>query len=93
MVEREFRAKISQIVFSFDPKLASSEILSGATGDYGHGKANRRIRQAAIDWMNKHLNEIERIDQNKPLLTQFYLLTDDQILNCFKAIDPLANKL
>jgi hypothetical protein len=90
--DREFRAKLSEITFSPDPYLALAEILLQSVGKSGHGKANLRIRKVLLKWMKEHLNEIEGIDADRPLLVQAHLLTADQIKRCFTAADPLARK-
>ncbi|MHC4433166.1 MAG: hypothetical protein ACYTBS_15090, partial [Planctomycetota bacterium] len=90
--DREFRAKLSEITFSPDPYLALAEILLQSVSKSGHGKANLRIRKVLLKWMKEHLNEIEGIDADRPLLVQAHLLTADQIKRCFTAADPLARK-
>jgi hypothetical protein len=90
--EREFRAKLSQIVFAPDPKLAVYEILDETTGGpSGHGQANERILKTIVDWMQAHRREIAGLDPARPLLPQFDLLNDDQIRTLFRAADPLAS--
>jgi hypothetical protein len=88
----EFRAILSEITFAPDPYLALAENLLMSVSDSGYGKASLRIRKVLLKWMEEHLNEIEDIDADRPLLVQAHLLTADQIRCCFTAADPLASK-
>ena len=90
--EREYRAKLSEIVFSSDPCLALAGILSQGASSSGHGRANLRIRQVLSNWMTNHQAEIEGLDAAKPLLTQACLLRGEQIADCFTQADPLSGK-
>ena len=91
--EREFRAKLSQIVFTSNPRLtiATGGILDRSIGDNSqHGKANERIMKTIVQWMKKHVAEITGIDLSRPMLPQFDLLSDDQIKSIFIEADPMA---
>ncbi len=93
--EPEFRAKLSQVVFSSVPKfaLATGGIFDrGAGQNNPHGKANARIMRIIVDWMNEHTAEIKGLDPSRPMLPQFDLLSDDQIRNLFRSADPLAEE-
>jgi hypothetical protein len=90
--EREFRAKLSEVAFSFDPYLALGELLQQSVNGTGHGKANLKIREVLLKWMKEHVTEIENVDADRPLLVQAHLLTDEQIKRCFTAADPLATE-
>jgi hypothetical protein len=91
--EREFRAKLSQIVFTSNPKLAiaAGGILDPSIGaNSQHGKANEHIMETIVQWMKKHTAEITGIDLSRPMLPQFDLLSDDQIKAIFIEADPMA---
>jgi hypothetical protein len=90
--EKEFRAKLSEVIFCSDPYLALGELLAQSVSGSAHGKANLKIRKVLLKWMKEHLSEIEDIDTDRPLLVQTHLLTNDQIKQCFTAADPLARK-
>jgi len=90
--EKEFRAKLSEITFSSDPYLTLGRLMAQSVSGSGHGKANLKIRKVLLKWMKEHVNEIENIDADRPLLVQAHLLTADQIKRCFTAADPLARK-
>lgn len=91
--EREFRAKLSQVVFTSDPEFAVAEsgILSRSIGaNTQHGKAGERIIRIIVEWMEKHAHEIAGMDTSRPLLPQFDLLSPDQMRAIFIEADPMA---
>ena len=89
--ELEFRAKISQVIFSDWPRLTLSSILNHNLGDgTPHGDANARLMEGVVIWMEDHRNEIIGLDVDAPLLPQFDQLTDDQIRAAFRSQDPWA---
>jgi hypothetical protein len=90
--ELEYRAKLSEIAFAPDPRLA---LVGGiVTPDIGssspHGKANSRIMKVLVVWMESHKPEIPGLDPQRPLLPQLDKLTDDQIRAAARSVDPLA---
>jgi hypothetical protein len=88
----EFYAKLSEAVFTTDPRLALGGIFYANIGDpTQHGQANRHIMKGVVRWMKKHRGEIRGLDPERPLLPQFDLLTDGQIREAFRSMDPLAN--
>lgn len=91
--EKEFRAKLSEVVFATDPVLAMTGGIMNPNigGDTAHGKANERIMKGIVQWMEEHAGEIDKIDLSRPLLPQLDLLTDEQIQAAFRSMDPLAN--
>lgn len=90
--EKEFRAKLSEVAFAPEPRLALGAILSPNIGnDSGHGQANERIVRGLVEWMRAHSSAVSGLDPDRPLLPQFDLLTDDQIRSAFRSMDPLAN--
>jgi hypothetical protein len=90
--ELEFRAKLSEIVFSRDPKLAmTGGILSEGIGDSSpHGQANLRIMKGLVAWMSAHQAEIAGLDPARPLLPQLDKLTDEQLRTAAKSMDPYS---
>ncbi len=89
--EMEFRAKLSEIAFSHDPRMAfcMSVFNNNMGDDTAHGTANLRIVKAMVEWMDQHRQEIQGFDHDRPLLLQFELLTQDQIRSAARAVDPL----
>jgi len=90
--ERELRAKFSEVVYSLNPKMAFTGSILGSDLDEhtNHGKANMRFRKIIVDWMTAHEAEISGLDKNVPLLMQFDLLTDAQLIAICKNADPIA---
>ncbi len=90
--ERELRAKFSEVIFSLNPKMAFTGSILGSDLDENtnHGKANQRFRKIIVDWMSAHQQEISGLDENAPLLMQFDLLTDAQLIAICKSADPFA---
>jgi hypothetical protein len=87
----EYYAKLSEAVFTADPRLAVRAIFDSNIGDpTPHGQANLRIMKGVVEWMKKHREEIRGLDAKRPLLPQFDLLSDEQIREVFRSMDPLA---
>ena len=87
----EYYAKLSEVVFTTDPRLALGGILTPNIGnDSYHGQANQRIMKGLVEWMKRHRKEIRGLDLERPLLPQFDLLSDEQIKEVFRSMDPLA---
>ncbi|MFH2002750.1 MAG: hypothetical protein ABIK28_23970 [Planctomycetota bacterium] len=89
--EKEFRAKLSEIAFSPDPQMAFSHaVFNRNMGDAtGHGKANLRIVEKIVEWMEEHRLEIKGLDPARPLLPQLDLLTHEQFRTAIQEMDPL----
>jgi hypothetical protein len=92
--ELEFRAKCSQVIFSSDPLLIlglgnifSPEINPQGSG---HGLADARIMKNLLSWMKSHAKEIPALDPSRPMLSQFDRLTDEQMREAFRSMDPWA---
>jgi hypothetical protein len=82
--EREFRAKCSEVVFAPDPRRAiTSGIFVDLDVKSAHGEANRRIFGGLTAWMRAHA-------PNAGGLAQFDRLTDAQMKEAFRSMDPLA---
>jgi hypothetical protein len=90
--ELEYRAKLSEIAFAPDPRLALvGGIVSPDIGSPSpHGKANARIMKVFVDWMQSHESEIAGLDAKRPLLPQLDKLTDEQLRAAVRAADPWA---
>ena len=86
--EREFRAKLSEIAFSVNPKLVIAETILRYEGG-PHEVANLRIVKGLVDWMENNKEEITGLEQNRPLLPQLDLLTNEQIVQAVHSFDPL----
>jgi hypothetical protein len=58
--------------------------------DTAHGLANLRIVRGIVAWMQANSGKIKGIDTARPLLPQFDLLTDEQMREAMRSMDPLA---
>jgi hypothetical protein len=91
--EREYRAKLSEIVFAKHPKLQIGSIIRPNIGDATpHGRANRRVMLGLLAWMRQHTSEIYRLDARRAFLPQLPLLSEDQLRAAFRSMDPLARE-
>jgi hypothetical protein len=90
--ELEFRAKLSEVVFSERPRLSFGSIFNPNMGDptSPHGRANKRIAKGLVAWMDAHRAEIAGLDAARPLLPQFDKLNDDQMRAAMRTMDPWA---
>lgn len=87
----EYRAKLSEVAFVPDPRRAIiSGIFVELDASSPHGKANRQIFEGLIQWMRAHASQIAGLDPSKPILLQFDKLTDEQMKDAFRSMDPLA---
>lgn len=90
--EKEYRAKLSEVVLAPDPGLAlTGGIFMGNIGsDSSHGQANERIVKDLVAWMRQHEGRVEGFDRSRPHLPQLDLLSDDQLRDALREVDPLA---
>lgn len=83
----EYRARLSQIVFSESPKLELANMVNG-TGTTGAGQANKMIVDVIEKYVKTNQKEIEDFDHSKQAISQIYKLTNEQLKSCFRAVDP-----
>lgn len=88
----EYRAKLSEAAFAPAPRAAlTSSILGSIIGsNTPHGIAGKRALEGVTGWMRTHAAEIAGLDRDKPLLPQLDRLTDAQLREAFRSLDPLA---
>ncbi|WP_395375873.1 hypothetical protein [Marinicella sp. W31] len=89
---REFHAKLSQIVFSPEPRLELSGMVDNFMGDSGHAKANKAIVDIAVKCVSAHKSSMPKYSNEKSDFAQVHLLTIKQIKECYKKEDPLNVK-
>ena len=88
--ELEFRAKLSEVALAPAPREAVTSIAADMPPTTPHGRADRRIGELLIGWMKAHAAEIADLDPARPMLLQIDKLTDDQLREAFRSMDPLA---
>ncbi len=87
----EYRAKLSEIAFAPEPRLAFGGILNeNIGGSTPHGQANLKLMKGLVSWMDAHRAEIGGLDSKNPLLPQLDKLTDDQLRAAARSLDPMA---
>ena len=89
--DKEFRAKLSEVVFAPRPRLAIAAIMDENLGDTSpHGQANKRVAEGLLKWLDTHKSEIPAINPALPLLPQLPVLTVAELRSAFGSMDPLA---
>lgn len=89
--ELEYRAKLSEVAFAPEPRLAFGGIMFANVGDATpHGQANLRVLKGLLGWMGSHAAEIRGLHRSDPLLPQLPLLSDAQLRLAVASLDPLA---
>lgn len=91
--DREFRAKLSEVVFAPHPRLALDAIILPNIGDgTPHGQGNLKIMEGIVAWMQAHEGEIHGLLKSDPFLPQLPLLSDRQLRAAFASMDPLREQ-
>jgi hypothetical protein len=88
--ELEFRAKLSEVQFAPGPRGSLGSILSPVGGPNPHGRANERVLRGIVSWMKAHAGEVSGFDAGSAVLPQLDRLTDDQLREACRSLDPLA---
>ena len=83
----EYRGRLSQIAFSESPKLEVANMLNGV-GTTNNGKANQMIVDVFDKCIKTIKNDIKGFDASKPIISQLYKLTDEQLRDCIRQVDP-----
>lgn len=90
----EFRAKLSEVAFAPDPKLAlaGGSILGdrSVTARNAHSVANLHIKKMLLKWMEAHSSEIRGLDRSRPLLAQLDLMSNEQIVRACREADSMV---
>jgi len=62
-------------------------IFDSNIGRHGdpHGMASERIMKGLVVWLTMHHAEIQGLDETRPLLPQFDILTDEQMREAFRS--------
>jgi hypothetical protein len=83
----EYRGRLSQIAFSASPKFELANMLNGV-GSSPTGQSNKMILDVFETWINANKDDIPNYESNKLPIAQLYKLTDTQIIDCIKNVDP-----
>ena len=83
----EYRGRLSQIVFSNEPRLELANMIDGVNTS-PTGLSNKMIVDVAKEWILKNHDKIKNYDATQIPISQLYKLTNAQIIACYKAVDP-----
>jgi hypothetical protein len=86
----EERAKLSELALATYPRMALRNMDRSLEGDGPHDRGAARIFEGYRRWMAGHVHEIMGYDPTIPALEQLDKLTDDQIREVARSLDPLA---
>jgi hypothetical protein len=86
----EYDAKLSELALSDYPRMALENIDRTLEGSGPHDVAGNRIFDGYRRWMETHTAEIMGYDPAVPVLEQLDKLTDGQIREVARSLDPLA---
>jgi hypothetical protein len=87
----EYDAKLSELALSDYPRMALENIDRTLEGSGPHDIAGARLFDGYRKWMEAHTSEIAGYDPAIPALEQLDKLTDEQIREVARCLDPLAN--
>jgi hypothetical protein len=87
----EYQAKLSELALSDYPRMALRNMDRSLEGDAPHDRAGARIFDDYRKWMEAHTGEIMGYDAAVPALAQLDKLSDGQIREIARTLDPLAN--
>ena len=87
----EYQAKLSELALADYPRMALRNMNRSLEGDAPHDRAGARIFDEYRKWMAAHPDQITGYDAAVPVLAQLDKLSDDQIREIARSLDPLAN--
>jgi hypothetical protein len=86
--ELEYRAELSELEFAEFPRLPLLTILSDVESATPHGVANRRVMEGLVGWMEAHAAAVAGFDPASPPAGQIDRLSDAQIGEIARTLDP-----
>jgi hypothetical protein len=86
----EYHAKLSELALTAYPRIALRNMDRSLEGDGPHDRAGARVFDGYRKWMEAHTGEIMGYDSTIPALAQIDKLTDPQIRDIARSLDPLA---
>jgi len=87
----EYQAKLSELALADYPRMALRNMDRSLEGDGPHDRAAAKIFDQYRQWMEAHQDQIMGYDPAVPVLAQLDKLSDDQIREIARSLDPLAN--
>lgn len=87
----EYQAKLSELSLAAYPRMALRNMNLNLEGEGPHDKAGARIFDEYRKWMEARTDQILGYDSALPVLAQLDKLSDDQIRQIARSLDPLPN--
>lgn len=87
----EYQAKLSELALSDYPRMALGNMNRSLEGAGPHDRAGAKIFEQFRRWMEAHLDQILGYDPAIPVLAQLDKLSDDQLREVARSLDPLPN--
>jgi hypothetical protein len=87
--ELEYRAKLSELELGEFPRMPMTTIFSpDLAGQTPHGKADTRVMQGFVAWIETHRDAVAGYDPALPAAEQIDRLTDAQVREVARGLDP-----
>jgi hypothetical protein len=87
----EYQAKLSELALSDYPRMALGNMDRSLDGVGPHDQAGAKIFEQFRRWMEAHPDQILGYDPAIPVLAQFDKLSDGQLREIARSLDPLPN--
>ena len=87
----EYQAKLSELVLANYPRMALRNMNLNLEGNGPHDNAGARIFDEFRKWIEAHPSEVMAHDRALPALAQIDKLSDSQIREIARNLDPLPN--
>lgn len=87
----EYQAKLSELALTDYPRMALINMNRSLEGDGPHDVAGARIFDQLRQWMEAHTDQVMGYDLALPALVQLDKLSDSQISEIARDLDPLPN--
>jgi hypothetical protein len=86
----EYQAKLAELALTAYPRMALHNMNRSLEGDGPHDRAGARVFGEYRKWIEAHPGEVLGFDPAVPALAQLDKLTDGQIREIARSLDPLA---
>jgi hypothetical protein len=87
----EYQAKLSELALTDYPRMALRNMNRALEGDGPHDRAGAKIFDEYRNWIEAHPDQVIGYDPALPALVQLDKLTDGQLREIARGLDPLPN--
>ena len=87
----EYQAKLSELALTAYPRMALINMNRALEGDGPHDRAGARIFDELRKWIEANPGQVIGYDPALPAIVQIDKLTDAQIIEIARSLDPLPN--